>query len=101
MKRLILISLFFSFLVSNKSQQDAMFTYYMFNHQSVNPAYVGSKDVINATMINRSQWTGFEGAPWSHTICVNTPLVNESLGCLLYTSPSPRDVEESRMPSSA
>ena len=23
------------------------------------------------------------------------------LGCLLYTSPSPRDVEESRMPSSA
>ena len=25
----------------------------------------------------------------------------ESYGCLLYTSPSPRDVEESRMPSSA
>ena len=24
-----------------------------------------------------------------------------NLGCLLYTSPSPRDVEESRMPSSA
>ena len=24
-----------------------------------------------------------------------------SLACLLYTSPSPRDVEESRMPSSA
>ena len=30
-------------------------------------------------------------------------LVNEFLdfACLLYTSPSPRDVEESRMPSSA
>ena len=26
---------------------------------------------------------------------------NCSLSCLLYTSPSPRDVEESRMPSSA
>ena len=25
----------------------------------------------------------------------------ESFDCLLYTSPSPRDVEESRMPSSA
>ena len=25
----------------------------------------------------------------------------EALSCLLYTSPSPRDVEESRMPSSA
>ena len=29
--------------------------------------------------------------------CLREP----SLGCLLYTSPSPRDVEESRMPSSA
>ena len=25
----------------------------------------------------------------------------QSMDCLLYTSPSPRDVEESRMPSSA
>ena len=25
----------------------------------------------------------------------------EAIDCLLYTSPSPRDVEESRMPSSA
>ena len=28
-------------------------------------------------------------------------LLNGFEGCLLYTSPSPRDVEESRMPSSA
>ena len=28
-------------------------------------------------------------------------LIEEGLICLLYTSPSPRDVEESRMPSSA
>ena len=27
--------------------------------------------------------------------------IHESNACLLYTSPSPRDVEESRMPSSA
>ena len=27
--------------------------------------------------------------------------VDDDKGCLLYTSPSPRDVEESRMPSSA
>ena len=26
---------------------------------------------------------------------------DEAISCLLYTSPSPRDVEESRMPSSA
>ena len=28
-------------------------------------------------------------------------LIKSNKGCLLYTSPSPRDVEESRMPSSA
>ena len=27
--------------------------------------------------------------------------IDDHVGCLLYTSPSPRDVEESRMPSSA
>ena len=30
-----------------------------------------------------------------------TPEDNQVRICLLYTSPSPRDVEESRMPSSA
>ena len=29
------------------------------------------------------------------------PNIGWNEGCLLYTSPSPRDVEESRMPSSA
>ena len=31
----------------------------------------------------------------------NTYYLALMLSCLLYTSPSPRDVEESRMPSSA
>ena len=31
----------------------------------------------------------------------NTAQTAQSAPCLLYTSPSPRDVEESRMPSSA
>ena len=31
----------------------------------------------------------------------NDSCVVETMACLLYTSPSPRDVEESRMPSSA
>ena len=28
-------------------------------------------------------------------------MIGQSIGCLLYTSPSPRDAHESRMPSSA
>ena len=35
------------------------------------------------------------------TSCMHIKRAQRSWNCLLYTSPSPRDVEESRMPSSA
>ena len=38
---------------------------------------------------------------YSVSILKLDPYLNVDPGCLLYTSPSPRDVEESRMPSSA
>ena len=43
---------------------------------------------------------GPDGMPVSRTADSLNPL-HVFLACLLYTSPSPRDVEESRMPSSA
>ena len=40
--------------------------------------------------------------PGRNTVFISIGLsLAEARGCLLYTSPSPRDVEESRMPSSA
>ena len=38
---------------------------------------------------------------WVAGIAANDPVLTESNGCLLYTSPSPRDKRQSRMPSSA
>ena len=35
------------------------------------------------------------------TIGGDSPIVIQSMTCLLYTSPSPRDRQKSRMPSSA
>ena len=35
------------------------------------------------------------------TASILSDLIRNAESCLLYTSPSPRDVEESRMPSSA
>ena len=47
----------------------------------------------------------FNSASTPSLIAVDSTLTTvnlvESIICLLYTSPSPRDVEESRMPSSA
>ena len=37
----------------------------------------------------------------AEVVGITQPAVSNALACLLYTSPSPRDVEESRMPSSA
>jgi len=57
-----------------KSQQDPMFTYYMFNQISVNPGYAGSGEVANVMALYRQQWAGMEGAPQTTNIAGNTPL---------------------------
>ena len=48
-------------------------------------------------------WGAHEGSMllWAFILSGWTFAVTLFSGCLLYTSPSPRDVEESRMPSSA
>ena len=48
-----------------------------------------SLPVTNSQQVDTWQWT------------VSQPASMTVGNCLLYTSPSPRDVEESRMPSSA
>ena len=42
-----------------------------------------------------------EGLVDAAGICEQLGIPHHVVDCLLYTSPSPRDVEESRMPSSA
>ena len=56
---------FLLFLISSicRSQQESNFSYYMFNHQAINPAYTGSRGITNLTSVIRSQWVGLEGAP--------------------------------------
>ena len=43
---------------------------------------------------------GFVGQ-WTMTFITNLDNANNDVTCLLYTSPSPRDKRQSRMPSSA
>lgn len=62
------------------AQQDAMFTHYMFNTLSVNPAYAGSRDALTITGLHRSQWVGFDGAPTTQTLTLHSPIYNEHLG---------------------
>lgn len=71
---------------SASAQQDAQFSQYMFNTMAFNPAYAGRSGYLNASLLYRAQWVGFEGAPQTQTLTANTALKNRSLavGGTLY-----------------
>lgn len=62
------------------AQQDPQFTQYMDNTLFVNPAYAGSRGMLNATAIHREQWVGIPGRPRSTTFSIHSPLVYQNLG---------------------
>ena len=51
--------------------------------------------------LSETVWTRLDRKAGAVTELTIRQLRNRLSTCLLYTSPSPRDVEESRMPSSA
>ena len=51
--------------------------------------------------VTREQFPNAEGQGFTDLVTVRYAIASLIMACLLYTSPSPRDVEESRMPSSA
>ncbi|NER18155.1 PorP/SprF family type IX secretion system membrane protein [Spongiivirga citrea] len=79
LKLFFCIVLTFSALSRVNAQQDAQYTQYMYNTVSVNPAYAGSRGYLSITGLYRSQWVGFDGAPETQTLTLNSP-VAENVG---------------------
>lgn len=77
--RLIFFVLLFTGTVSY-AQQDAQFTQYMYNTININPAYAGSRGVLSAFLLHRTQWVGLDGAPVTNTFSVNTPINGTNIG---------------------
>ena len=83
MKALKKIGLIFVSVVGSlavHSQQDPMYTHYMFNTLMVNPGYAGSRDALTVTGLHRSQWVDFKGAPVIQSITMHGPLKNKHIG---------------------
>lgn len=82
MKKLILICNVLVTLTTLKlsAQQDPQFTHYMYNTLSVNPAYAGSREVLNISALHRQQWIGLNGAPTTQTLFIHSPLKNKKMG---------------------
>jgi len=62
------------------AQQNPQYSQYIFNSMSLNPAYTGSKNVLNLNAFHRSQWTGIEGAPNTQTLALDGVMANDRLG---------------------
>ncbi len=62
------------------AQQAPMFTHYMYNTLSVNPAYAGSREALTVTALHRSQWVDFAGSPKTQTLTLHSPIINEHIG---------------------
>ena len=69
-----------------QAQQDPMYTHYMYNTLSINPAYAGSRDALTVTALHRSQWVDFKGAPMTQTLTLHSPIANKHIGLGLAVS---------------
>ncbi|WP_321286555.1 type IX secretion system membrane protein PorP/SprF [uncultured Sunxiuqinia sp.] len=78
----IILLLIVSFFQTKKgrAQQDPMYTQYMNNILSINPAYAGSGDVLSIMVVSRNQWVDFEGAPVTQSFVVHSPITKFHMG---------------------
>ena len=60
---LALTSLILGIVSSSFGQVETMYSLYRFNPQVISPAYAGSTENSEVTVMNRQQWIGLEGAP--------------------------------------
>lgn len=56
------------------AQQEAIYGHFLNQKSVINPAYVGYRNSPNVTVIHRSQWVGFKGAPTSDFALFDMPL---------------------------
>ena len=80
LKALLLVSFFFSIVLTAFSQQDSQYTQYMYNTIVVNPAYAGSRGALSVFAMHRNQWVGMSGAPKTNAFSIHTPFSNSNIG---------------------
>ena len=72
----IFSGLIFLFSLIISAQQTPHYTQYMYNMQTINPAYVGVRSDLSINLLSRSQWVGVEGAPKTTTFSLNGRTIN-------------------------
>lgn len=63
-----------------KGQGRTLNTQFINNKLSINPAYAGTNNSVDFTLLHRSQWVGINGAPTAQVLSINLPALRENLG---------------------
>ena len=79
-KRTVILLMALSAYLTSVGQQDPMYTQYIFNMQTINPAYAGTWQTVGFLAISRLQWLGIEGHPSTQTFSMQTPFKSENVG---------------------
>ena len=77
--RLLLVALLAG-IGSLSAQQDVMISQYLFNGLLINPGYAGSHPYTSSSLLHRSQWNQFDGAPTTSVVAIDGALRNNSMG---------------------
>jgi type IX secretion system PorP/SprF family membrane protein len=85
MKRKLLVVLLWPLYFIASGQQDAQFSQNMFNKLAYNPGFAGMNHGYCVSMIHRSQWVGFPGAPVTTGFNANA-LIPKMKGGLGFTA---------------
>lgn len=78
--RIFLVCLAMLFSIGVKAQQDPMYTQYMENMMTINPAYAGSKDLLSMMVVSRNQWVALPNAPDTRTFAMHSPVSGSNMG---------------------
>ncbi len=75
----ILMLLLLSLATNITAQQDALYSQYMFNQFTINPAYAGSRNSLSSVLLYRSQWVGLDGAPNTMNFSIHSPFSGRNM----------------------
>jgi type IX secretion system PorP/SprF family membrane protein len=78
--RIILVTGLLFFAGESFAQQDPMYTQYMENILTLNPAYAGSKDLLSMMVVSRNQWVSMPGAPVTRSFAMHSPIKGQQMG---------------------
>lgn len=61
------------------AQQEGTFTHYLYNELAINPAVAGNRDGLFISLLHRSQWIGFPGAPTTQSLNAHSSVYGDAV----------------------